>query len=186
MKATITRVKNRINAPTAYMRTQVEIPPKHTTVSIAETIKIKIKQGKRTIISHLAETIKAVQADSAVKNPYENGNSVFEYTQNGNEKQQTSGYSVASLVLGAISIVMCCNPLTFLGIEAGGIVVQFVCAVLAIVFGAKEVSKKSNGIAKAGLITGIVGIIFCIVQVIIFIICGMALWYSGMILFGFL
>lgn len=65
-----------------------------------------------------------------------------------------NGIGVAALVLGIISIVAC-----FAWYAAG------VCAILAIVFGvigrnrAKRGEATNPGVAKAGLITGIIGLV---------------------------
>ena len=63
-----------------------------------------------------------------------------------NDKKYSS-MSVASLVLGIISIVLCF--FWYISIPAG---------ILAIIFGVKTTRKLGSKLGKAGLITGIVGI----------------------------
>ena len=70
------------------------------------------------------------------------------------EEKKNNGYNIASLVLGILSIVCCC----FYGI------LSIILGVLAIVF--FVISKKqdtSNGMALAGLICAIFGIILGII-----------------------
>lgn len=57
------------------------------------------------------------------------------------------GFSIASMVLGIISLVFFC--LWFISIP---------CGILAIIFGAKSLNGPKKGMATAGLVTGIVAL----------------------------
>jgi hypothetical protein len=61
------------------------------------------------------------------------------------QEHEDTGYGVTSLVLGISSIL-----LPFLGIVTG---------VLAIIFANKQKKIKSNGMATAGMVTGIIGLV---------------------------
>lgn len=63
------------------------------------------------------------------------------------EENNKSGMNVASLVLGIISIVS--NLFWYITLPTG---------ILAIVFGVKSIKKTGSKLAKAGLITGIIGL----------------------------
>ena len=82
------------------------------------------------------------------ENPY-GGDSANPY---GSNKAVGTGFGIAALILGIISIVFFCSCLTF------------VTAPLAIIFGIVQLvrSKKGKGLAIAGLITGIISLIGCI------------------------
>ena len=62
---------------------------------------------------------------------------------------EKKGLSIASMVLGIISIVAFCWTW-----------VATICAILAIVFGIIGKKKGGAGMAKAGLICGIIGLCF--------------------------
>ena len=71
---------------------------------------------------------------------------------NKNQPESGNGLAIASMVLGIISVVLCC---TF---------VNVIAAVLAIIFGAMHLSKESsNAMAISGVVTGIVGIVATII-----------------------
>ena len=77
------------------------------------------------------------------------------------------GYATAALVLGIASLVLTCCCWCFALFYAGG-----PCAVLAIVFAC--LSKRDNGgklqgKALAGLILGIIGIIFFLICLVLYI-----------------
>lgn len=63
------------------------------------------------------------------------------------QMSQKSSFPVASLTLGIISIVA--SFFWYISLPTG---------ILAIVFGAKSIKKTGSKIAKAGLITGIIGV----------------------------
>ena len=68
------------------------------------------------------------------------------------------GISVAALVLGIVSVVFCWNPL--LGIP---------CGILGLVFGIIGRNKSKNGMALAGLILGIIGLVISIIILLVLI-----------------
>ncbi|MCQ2748554.1 MAG: hypothetical protein MJ246_00640 [Clostridia bacterium] len=73
------------------------------------------------------------------------------------ESNKCTGLNVSSLVLGIISIVTC--AFWYVTIPTG---------VLAIVFGAKG-AKSGSGLAKTGLILGIVGLSIFVLLYMLFI-----------------
>ena len=80
-------------------------------------------------------------------------------------KKVSSASSIASLVLGIISIVGACMW------YIGGI-----CGIIAIITGAIGIKKTQSKSAKAGLVCGIVGLAICAVMyVTTFIILSFAL-----------
>lgn len=93
---------------------------------------------------------------------YQNNNNYNPYSGPGMQNPQNhyqqgppaaNGKAIASLVLGIISIISCaCYPL--------GIVLSIIGIVLAIL--SRDSNKKMSGIAKAGLITSIIGLLFCV------------------------
>ncbi|MGN0153684.1 MAG: DUF4190 domain-containing protein [Lachnospiraceae bacterium] len=77
----------------------------------------------------------------------------------------SNGYAIASLVMGILSIVTscCCGFLSFL------------FGALGIIFGCiqpKDLSGKKPGMAIAGIITSIVGIVFGVIDIIYLIVIG--------------
>ena len=66
-----------------------------------------------------------------------------------NPKSEKKGLGIASMVLGIVSIVCCCM---------GGYAI--ICSILAIIFAAIRMKIKADGFAIAGLITGIIGLLF--------------------------
>lgn len=82
----------------------------------------------------------------------------LEENQNQAPEKKSSGFAIASLVLGIIALILCC--IWYISIP---------CAVLSIIF--CIVSKKSgpNGMATAGLILSIIALIIAILFVILII-----------------
>lgn len=70
------------------------------------------------------------------------------------QEKKHGGMAVAALVLGIIGLIFSCIP-------AIGWFVGFPCDVLAIIFGA--IAWKGWGKAKAGVITGAIGIIIVVI-----------------------
>ncbi len=70
------------------------------------------------------------------------------YGIGGSDKGKFYAFSIASMILGIISITCCCL--------AG---VPIVLAVLAVVFSSLRMSQSPNGFSVAGLVTGIIGLI---------------------------
>jgi hypothetical protein len=92
---------------------------------------------------------------------------------------QTSGYAIASLVLGVLSIVP--------GVYVGGLVM----GILAIVFSRMAVTRikvqpgslNGEGLATAGLVTGIVGLSLSVFVILVFgAIAGLGLAFFAAIL----
>ncbi|HET9600718.1 MAG TPA: DUF4190 domain-containing protein [Acidimicrobiales bacterium] len=77
--------------------------------------------------------------------------------------RSTSGLSIASMVLGICSIVLW----WFFGL---GIVL----GILAVVFGVKERRRAPNGLATAGLVTGIIGLSLSVLFVVFVVISATA------------
>ena len=59
--------------------------------------------------------------------------------------QETKGFSIASMVLGIVSLVLCCF-----------IYISLPCAILAVIFGIVGMKKGGKGMGIAGLVLGIV------------------------------
>lgn len=68
-------------------------------------------------------------------------------------EHEDNGYGIASLVLGISSIII-----PVLGIVTG---------ILAIIYANKQKKIKPNGMATAGLVTGIVGLVFQAITILI-------------------
>ena len=69
------------------------------------------------------------------------------------EKPSSTGFNIASLVLGILSLIMCCCASDFL------FFVPIILGILAIVFYALAKKKGgANGMAIAGLVCGIIGV----------------------------
>lgn len=81
---------------------------------------------------------------------------------------EKKGMSTASLVLGIVSVVLMCFSY-----------VSLPCAVLAIIFGVLGKQKGGAGMAKAGLILGIITVSIFVVCLIIALITGAALGSLG-------
>ena len=65
------------------------------------------------------------------------------------ERGKFFGLGIASMVMGIVSILCCC----FLG-------APIILAVLALIFSILRMSSKPDGFSIAGLVTGIIGVIF--------------------------
>ena len=92
--------------------------------------------------------------------------------QDGRKNNTVSGLSIASLVLGILSLVTCCNPIKILGLII--VPLQFVCALLAIIFAAITINKPPKGFAIAGLVTGIVSMALFVFVVVFVMLLGVA------------
>ena len=68
--------------------------------------------------------------------------------QTQNTQQESKGFSIASMVLGIISVVLFC----FAYISIPG-------SILAIIFGAVGMKKGGKGMAIAGIVLGIIAIV---------------------------
>ena len=80
------------------------------------------------------------------------------------QKKGGRGFAIAALVLGIVSICICCCC-CFCDL----LIVPLICAVLAIVFAIvskhQSEDKKMHGMAIAGLILGIVGLVICVLLI---------------------
>lgn len=86
---------------------------------------------------------------------------------------ERTGYSIASMVLGIVSIVLCCSN-----------IIAIVCGILAIVFAKKENQNGiENSYTKAGFICGLIGAIlatFYLVYIIVIAIIGSTVSLFGL------
>lgn len=90
------------------------------------------------------------------ENPYDRQNGVF--TGGGLPEQKGgNGLAIASMILGIVSLVLCCC----------GSYVTLVLAIAGLACGIVALTKRSSGYAIAGVITSAIGIIFGIVGIVI-------------------
>ena len=82
-------------------------------------------------------------------------------------KEKPNEKGTASLVLGIVSVVLSWVPL--LGIAAG---------ILAIVFYTHQKKIYPNGMATAGLVTGIVGLFFSVIYNLLWLFLGVAIIHA--------
>lgn len=81
---------------------------------------------------------------------------------------ETKGFSIASMVLGILSVVILCYwP------------IAIICSILAIIFGVIGRKKAGKGMATAGLVLGIVSICLFVLIVIFFIVLGTTVLLSA-------
>lgn len=109
------------------------------------------KQAEDSTASNSNETGEYYQDGYSSNMP----NDYFKFEQN-SDKGKFFGLGIASMVLGIVSIICCC----FLGAPV-------VLAVLALVFSIMRMCSKSDGFAIAGLVTGIIGLIFNTVMLVL-------------------
>ncbi len=74
---------------------------------------------------------------------------------------KSTGFGIASLVLGIVSIVFCWVP-----------VVGLVSGILGIIFSVKQRKISQNGIAIAGLVTSIIGLVLSALYSIFWVFFG--------------
>ncbi len=106
-------------------------------------------------------------------NASQNNGNQYSASPNGKPNGTASGMSIASLVLGIVSLVLCCNPIRVLGVVT--IPIQFICSLLAIIFAAITIKKPPRGFAIAGLVTGIVSILLFVFVVVFIMLLGVAM-----------
>ena len=82
-------------------------------------------------------------------------------------EKDKKGFSIAALVLGIISIVLCC--VWYISIP---------CGILAIIFGIVGIKSSKKGMSIAGLITGAVGLVISIIIFIALVFLGMVIGLS--------
>lgn len=83
------------------------------------------------------------------------------YSASAPQQKKKNGFSIASLVLGIVSLVGCCCCCG----EIIGTILMGICGVLAIVFAflsKKDNGGKMDGKAIAGLVLGIVALVFLV------------------------
>lgn len=73
-----------------------------------------------------------------------------------------SGLSIAALVLGIVSCSLFC--VTYISVP---------CGILAIIFGAIEIKKSQDKMAKAGLIMGIIGVSVMVIIIVVGFLLGL-------------
>ncbi|MBR0512244.1 MAG: DUF4190 domain-containing protein [Ruminococcus sp.] len=87
------------------------------------------------------------------------------YSNSMDQTPKSNGMAIASLVLGIISIVICCTT------WPGGIL-----GILSVIFGAVSIKKNGkNGLAVAGLVCGIIGTLLGFGYMIVILAKGEAL-----------
>ena len=83
--------------------------------------------------------------------------------------QESKGLSIASMILGIVSVVLFC--IWYISVP---------CAILAIIFGAIENKKnKNNKFSKSGFILGIVGVLISIIFIIVTISMSNSLFHKA-------
>lgn len=101
------------------------------------------------------ETVNVVQNNQPINNSKQNTN---------NMENDKKGFSIASLVLGIVAIVLSC--IWYISIP---------CAILAIVFGILGIKSSKKGMSIAGITTGAIGMFICIAILIVLMIFGFAM-----------
>ena len=93
---------------------------------------------------------------------YGNGGTDYNYGQsNGNNKSESEGFGIASLVLGIITALMFCTC------------ISWITGILAIIFGILQLVKgNKKGMAIVGLITGGIGFVVSIILYILIFFAG--------------
>ena len=87
-------------------------------------------------------------------------------TENKQDKKETTntetkGYSIASMVLGIISLILCC--VWYISVPA---------SIAAIILGVIGRKKAGKGMATAGLVMGIITLVLLVILVIIGVVFG--------------
>lgn len=107
--------------------------------------------------------------DSAGYNYGQSNNSVdYNYGQpNGNNKSESEGFGIASLILGIITVLLFCTC------------ISWITGILAIIFGILQLVKGSKkGMAVVGLITGGIGLVASIILYILIFFTGLGSYSS--------
>ena len=93
------------------------------------------------------------------------------FTGRRKDMEQKNGMGIASLVCGIASLLT----------GWVGYFVAIVCGILAIVFSSKSKTEVGpNSYATAGLITGIIGLVYSLPVTICYLACGAALCTAGL------
>ena len=131
------------------------------------------------------DTQKVNLEKNTVDNPYYtntsygNGNTNYNYGQsndsagynygqpNGNNKSESEGFGIASLILGIITVLLFCTC------------ISWITGILAIIFGILQLVKGSKkGMAVVGLITGGIGLVASIILYILIFFTGLGSYSS--------
>ena len=107
--------------------------------------------------------------DSAGYNYGQSNNSVdYNYGQpNGNNKSESEGFGIASLILGIITVLLFCTC------------ISWITGILAIIFGILQLVKgNKKGMAVVGLITGGIGLVASIILYILIFFTGLGSYSS--------
>ena len=91
-------------------------------------------------------------------------NTSFDPVPPAEEKKEGRGFAIASLGLGIVSLFTCCCCCL-----CNLLFVPLICGILAIVFAVvsknRSSDKKMSGMAIAGLILGIIGVVICVLLI---------------------
>ena len=107
--------------------------------------------------------------DSAGYNYGQSNNSVdYNYGQpNGNNKSESEGFGIASLILGIITVLLFCTC------------ISWITGILAVIFGILQLVKgNKKGMAVVGLITGGIGFAASIILYILILFTGLGSYSS--------
>lgn len=107
--------------------------------------------------------------DSAGYNYGQSNNSAdYNYGQpNGNNKSESEGFGIASLILGIITVLLFCTC------------ISWITGILAIIFGILQLVKgNKKGMAVVGLITGGIGLVASIILYILIFFTGLGSYSS--------
>ncbi|MCI8500736.1 MAG: hypothetical protein HFJ85_00715 [Oscillospiraceae bacterium] len=83
-------------------------------------------------------------------------------------ENKTNGLAIGSLILGIFTIVMGCFGWTFLY----GTIIGIITGIVGIILGVKSKKEAPSGVATGGLITSIIGLVFCGLMFILVIACA--------------
>lgn len=97
-----------------------------------------------------------------------NGSTDYNYGQpNGNNKSESEGFGIASLILGIITVLLFCTC------------ISWITGILAIIFGILQLVKgNKKGMAIVGLITGGIGFAASIILYILIFFTGLGSYSS--------
>lgn len=92
-----------------------------------------------------------------------NGSTDYNYGQpNGNNKSESEGFGIASLILGIVTVLLFCTC------------ISWITGILAIIFGILQLVKgNKKGMAIVGLITGGIGFVASIILYILIFFTGL-------------
>ncbi len=83
-------------------------------------------------------------------------------------ENKTNGLAIGSLILGIFTIVMGCFGWTFFY----GTIIGVITGIVGIILGVKGKKEAPSGVATGGLVTSIIGLIFCGIMFLIFVACA--------------